>query len=350
MRASGFSGARFASGRDRLGEKLCASPAGEFLLGHVPHGPDEKTRGLRQIACRPVRRHDLPNGDLGVDREKPHALRGRATSRERLGDDRGAEPRARKRQRGGERFALQDDLGRSARLGDERAVEIVNLLTLPHDDEGFVGEKPEGERRKFVLPAFFGTEGPGLFDQRALFVDGEKEALLIYFHRFESGLREGRNDERQVRLPRPHEVFEFAGRSFLKGDFDSRMRRAEDGEDFRQKEHLPVFRRPDHDASALASVDVLHRASAVFADFGDALFRFEEDPARFRERQRTRGAVEDFGTEVLFDSLHELRERRLRDAERLGGFGDAAGSEDGGEVAVGLEVHGLGMFTKSIGR
>ena len=127
-------------------------------------------------------------------------------------------------------------------------------------------------------------------------------------------------------------------------DFDPGMRRAEDGQHFRQKEHLSVFRRTDHDASVLAPVDVFHRAAAVLADFRDALFRFEEDPARFRERQRTRGAVEDFGAQVLFDSLHELRERGLRDAERLGGFGDAAGRKDGGEVAVGLGVHGLGML------
>ena len=51
--------------------------------------------------------------------------------------------------------------------------------------------------------------------------------------------------------------------------------------------------------------------------------------------------LEDFGTEVLFDSLHELRKRGLRDAEGLGGFGDAAGGEDGGEVAVGVGVHGM---------
>ena len=104
------------------------------------------------------------------------------------------------------------------------------------------------------------------------------------------------------------------------------------------------------DASALAPVDVLHRAAAVLADFRDALFRFEEDPARFRQGKRTRGAVEDFGAQVLFDSLHELRERGLRDAEGLGGFGDAAGSEDGGEVAVGVGVHGSGMLSKSIER
>ena len=72
----------------------------------------------------------------------------------------------------------------------------------------------------------------------------------------------------------------------------------------------------------------------LFPETRDALFRFEEDPARFRQGKGPRGAVEDFGPEVLFDSLHKLRERRLRDAERLGGFGDAAGGKDGGEVAV----------------
>ena len=191
-----------------------------------------------------------------------------------------------------------------------------------------------------LLSALFGAEGERLIDEGTLLVHGQKETLLIDLHRFEARLRKRRNDKRDVGLSRPHEVFKFARGAFLKGDFDSRMRRAEDGEHLRQKEHLPVFRRPDHHASAPAPVDVLHRPPAVLADFRDALFRFKEDPARFRQGERTRGAVEDFGAQVLLDSLHELRERGLRDAERLGGFGDAAGGKDGGEVAVGLGVHG----------
>lgn len=148
-----------------------------------------------------------------------------------------------------------------------------------------------------------------------------------------------RDDERHVGFSRPHEVFEFTRGAFFERDFDPWMRCAEDGELFRQKEHLAVFRRPDHHASAPAPVDVLHRPSAVFADFRDALSRCKEDPARFRQGERTRGAVEDFGAQVLFDSLHELRERGLRDAERLRGLRDAACGENGGEVTVGLRLH-----------
>ena len=222
----------------------------------------------------------------------------------------------------------------------------MDLLARPHDKEGFIREQSEGKRRELVPAALFGTKGECLFNEGTPVVHGQEKSFLVDLHRFETRLRKGRDDERDVRLPRPHEVLKFAGRPLFKGDFDPRMRRAEDGEHFRQKEHLPILRRPDHHASAPAPVDVLHRPPAVLADFRDALFRFKEDSARLRQGKRPRGAVEDFGSEVLFDSLHELRERGLRDAESLRGLRDAARGEDGGEVAVGLRVHGKTDFAQ----
>ena len=79
--------------------------------------------------------------------------------------------------------------------------------------------------------------------------------------------------------------------------------------------------------------------AAVLADLRDALFGVVKNPPRFRQRKRPRRAVEEFGTDVLFESLHILRERGLRNLESCRGARNAAGLKNGGEIAEGLRVH-----------
>ena len=85
------------------------------------------------------------------------------------------------------------------------------------------------------------------------------------------------------------------------------------------------MRRTKDGTPPFATVDVLHRAAAVLANLRHTPFGGKEDLPQFRKRERPCRTVEDSGAQILFEAMHEMRERGAR-------------GEDGAETAVGLGV------------
>ena len=120
----------------------------------------------------------------------------------------------------------------------------------------------------------------------------------------------------------------------------ARMRALEGDDRARQQAGGDARRGADADFAKPGALDRFDVVAGVAELRLDGLDAREQRLARLGRGHAVRAAMQELDTEVVFQLLDALGDRRLRQIENLGRLPDRAGLDHGGEIAQLTEFHG----------